>query len=431
MLAKYNLHVGNSVDEDGNVTPLSNPTGIQDETAIAYHWDFETEDYIYPFIGTIEFSSDSQKGTEYGFYEGSVVETYVNDYVKYLIEIGVTPINSRILTREEVIEFGFYEEYGDYYSDTAPEWVYSTSYWVEGYSTYAFGVDTAGVLWATSYSDNMNQGIRPVIEISVDDIEIPPSSAKMVSGDYDTVGSEVAIGDEHFYVISSTDTTVTMLSKYNLHVGNIATVGVSGVNYNVDGYKVDPLIMTSNNAYMLPLIDIDDSPTNPDDGPTLDGEPTIETIPIENPSGIQDASAKGITDDASYIGVDGFGSFYWNSSSGLDEKYGTTYPAYVYDANSSLYSYIENYKIFLQNYGIAIFDARLIAKEELLTLGCRDNSCMSAPSWVYSTSYWTGSANGRNIVIYVESGGSTGSYIASNNVYYGVRPVITISKSEF
>ena len=41
----------------------------------------------------------------------------------------------------------------------------------------------------------------------------------LVSGNIDEVGSEVAIGDEHFYVISSTDSTVTMLSKYNLYVG--------------------------------------------------------------------------------------------------------------------------------------------------------------------------------------------------------------------
>ena len=166
-----------------------------------------------------------------------------------------------------------------------------------------------------------------------------------------------------------------------------------------------------------------------------EAEQTIETIPIENPSGIQDASAKGITgDSASYIGVDRFSeSMYWTqyvSGSGrvLYEKYGTTYPAYVYDTNSSLYSYIENYKIFLQNYGIAISDARLISYEELLTLGCSPTSCMSAPSWVYSVSYWTGSAINITNVKFVESGGLYSGNLFDANGYYGVRPVITISK---
>ena len=47
----------------------------------------------------------------------------------------------------------------------------------------------------------------------------------LVSGNIDEVGSEVAIGDEHFYVISSTDSTVTMLSKYNLYVGGVYNRG--------------------------------------------------------------------------------------------------------------------------------------------------------------------------------------------------------------
>ena len=46
---------------------------------------------------------------------------------------------------------------------------------------------------------------------------------KVVSGDYDTVGSEICIDTECFYVISSDDTSVTMLSKYNLYVGNECT----------------------------------------------------------------------------------------------------------------------------------------------------------------------------------------------------------------
>ena len=278
--------------------------------------------------------------------------------------------------------------------------------------------------------DQINSGQTITIENISNDIEIKKKEpvAKLVSGKINEVGSEVCIKDECFYIISNDGSKVTMLAKYNLHVGYVATPVVSDVNYNVDDYKVNPLVMTSNNAYMMPLIAAPDDPAVPD------GKQTIETIPIENPSGIQDASAKGITgDSSSYIGVDKFSEkSYWTyyvdgSGKVLYEKYGTTYPAYVYDTNSNLYSYIENYKIFLQNYGIAISDARLISHEELLALGCSQSSCMSAPSWVYSTSYWTGSAYNIMYVKYIESGGDYLEETFDINGYYGVRPVIEMS----
>ena len=43
---------------------------------------------------------------------------------------------------------------------------------------------------------------------------------KVVSGDGTKTSDEVCIGDECFYVISSTEETVTMLARYNLYVGN-------------------------------------------------------------------------------------------------------------------------------------------------------------------------------------------------------------------
>lgn len=41
----------------------------------------------------------------------------------------------------------------------------------------------------------------------------------IISGNLETVGSEVAIGHEHFYIISGDEDSVTMLAKYNLYVG--------------------------------------------------------------------------------------------------------------------------------------------------------------------------------------------------------------------
>ena len=125
---------------------------------------------------------------------------------------------------------------------------------------------------------------------------------------------------------------------------------------------------------------------------------------------------------------------YWTDSKGnLLSKYGTSYPVNVFDSNSLFYEPLENYKTYLKNtLGKTSVDARLITYEDLISLGCtkKNNSCKSAPSWVYSNSYWTASANGNDSVWRVGSDG----YFAGNTFLFsglsGLRPVITISKSD-
>ena len=78
----------------------------------------------------------------------------------------------------------------------------------------------------------------------------------------------------------------------------------------------------------------------------------------------------------------------------------------------------------------------LLTYSQAENLGCSGSSttCSSAPSWVYSTSYWTGSASDADDVwgaVWLVS--SFGGFYYSNygyDNYYGVRPVITISTSE-
>ena len=117
---------------------------------------------------------------------------------------------------------------------------------------------------------------------------------------------------------------------------------------------------------------------------------------------------------------------YWSSTV-------SSYPAYVYDSNSTLYNYVENYKTYLSTLGVTPSEARLITKEELETLGCSssEKSCSGEPSWVYATSYWSGSASGPDRVWYVESDGDFHNFTCSNYTNFGVRPVITISKDYF
>ena len=110
-----------------------------------------------------------------------------------------------------------------------------------------------------------------------------------------------------------------------------------------------------------------------------------------------------------------------------------SYPAYVYDSNSTLYSYVENYKTYLSALGVTLLEARLITYNELVNLGCikDDKTCSSAPSWVYETSYWSGSADSSSNVWRVDSDGGFTSNHYSIGYYFGCRPVIVISKSFF
>jgi len=128
---------------------------------------------------------------------------------------------------------------------------------------------------------------------------------------------------------------------------------------------------------------------------------------------------------------------YWTDSErNLLSKYGTSYPANVFDSNSLLYAPTQNYKTYLKNtLGKASIDARLITYEEITGLGCDGDgspgsSCNSALSWVYSVNYWTMSAHRKGGVIAVSSSGTFIGDAFYNSGLYGLRPVITISKSE-
>ena len=158
MLAKYNLHVGNTVDEGFNVTPLVSPTGKQDIAAIGRNLDYDGTE-IHPWIGTITFSETSND------YSGSIVEGYVNSYNNYLITQGITPIEARLITYYELIALGCSDS-----CTTAPSWVYATSYWSSGapdLSSYVSAVVSNGDFFPDfDYSDNESFGCRPVITIS-------------------------------------------------------------------------------------------------------------------------------------------------------------------------------------------------------------------------------------------------------------------------
>ena len=196
-------------------------------------------------------------------------------------------------------------------------------------------------------------------------------AAKLVSadGDINVPGTIVSIGDQQFYTIGTEGDNVKLLSMFNLYVGNSVDE-----DWNV--------------------------------------------TPLASPTGKQDQNARGWVD-------------------GATEWYGTT----AFSNTNSTYAgsivegYVNAYKDILEGeeYGIDVVEARLITYDELTdsdTFACT-NYCFDKSPWLYSTSYWSGSANGTNFVWIVSSDGYFNSGYYSIDIDFGVRPVIIISKDYF
>ena len=213
--------------------------------------------------------------------------------------------------------------------------------------------------------------------------DTPNGSITIESGTGKNVGDEVSInlpsGKERFYILSYDETTkkAVALAKYNLKVGRIYT---SDSNYTE--------ISNTEEGYGLQNSEMIGRPGN-------GGYPIKGTITFSS-------------------------SKYWDNTY---TAFGNSLYPYVYDSNSNLYQYVENYKTKLGN---AVSKVRLAAYEEIQPYANKSNY-----PWIFETSYWLGSSAGPSsyVVWIVNARGSfTGDnyYIAHS---YGVRPVIEFTLS--
>ena len=360
-------------------------TGIQDSSMVAWKWGSKIWKGVIKYSNSSYWQANGVLKSEYGssypayvYDSNSNLYVHVENYKNYLSSIGASINKARIMTYEEAINFGC-QPSGN--CSSSYPWIYSTTYWIGS----AYNSDT---MWRISTNNLLDKdkdyydvarGIRPIIEIDTSDV-YDPTKPSIVSGDVYTVGSEICIRNECFYVVSNDGRSVNMLSKYNLYVGN---------------------------RY--------DSKNGP--------------VALSNPTGIQNINARGWNpeDVEPFIGVMGFAdSVYWSTV--------TTFPSYVYDNRSNLYSHIENYKNYLNNLNVlSVSNARLISREELLSVGCTtiEYGCSNAASWVRNTTYWTGSASSKSKMYIVDQKGRFGDNTDRGHNTLGVRPLIEVSLKEF
>ncbi len=196
------------------------------------------------------------------------------------------------------------------------------------------------------------------------------------------IGDEITVGTESFYVISNTNSEINALAKYNLKVGGI---------YN--GGSLESTISPSEEGY-----------------------------------GIQNEQMLG-----SISGGKKYGTVAFSNAYGWPYANNATINIKAYDGpvKDALYG-TNGYENYIQK-TIPTAQARLITKGELEVLGCSSTNkkCTSAPSWVYSTTYWTQSSDPSHNR-FVWSVDTNAKYATSNFNYdgsCGVRPVITIPLS--
>ena len=196
----------------------------------------------------------------------------------------------------------------------------------------------------------------------------------VVSGDGTQVGNEVCIKDECFYVISSTDTSVTMLSKYNLYVGS----------------ECASYLSSSCTPY----------------GTEATGRQEQTMIGYFSPG-----PGRGIT---AFSSATHQGEYYNSYNGSIVEEYVNTYGNYLTQI-------------------IDLIEIRLIKAAELETLGCdlENKNCDNSPSWLYSTKYWCEPYT-NDAMQYIWGFSSQGLNAYSRTATtMGVRPVIVISKDNF
>ena len=211
-----------------------------------------------------------------------------------------------------------------------------------------------------------------------------------------SVGDEIAVDTEHFYVVSSDKDKTVLLAKYNLLVG---------ANYSADATTVTKSFTQSDEGY-----------------------------------GMQNENAKGYTsENQPRTGTLCFaGTNYYSTQSGaLKEEYGKDYgDNNIYDPEKSItLNLVKDYGERLRELGLSIDKERLITIEDLRGLGCQYNestgsgSCKSISSeknFVNYNSYWTSTAGSSLGVIVVRDGNVWNNAYASTT-YNGLRPVIEIN----
>lgn len=166
LFAVHSLYVGGTNETNEWVAYGDKATGMQDSGMRG-----EIPIYYMRNYGVTPFSSDTQKGTNYSSYNGSIVEGYVNNY-KSLLEskFKVDILEARLLSEDDLINIFGCNFDSQTCSGTEYGWLYDKTIWTgvsyDAESIYYLFV--RGELEPLSYFSTSVAGVRPVVVISTE-----------------------------------------------------------------------------------------------------------------------------------------------------------------------------------------------------------------------------------------------------------------------
>ena len=166
LFAVHSLYVGGTNETGSWVAYGDEATGMQD-----FNMSGEIPLYYIDTYGVTAFSSDTQKGTNYSSYNGSIVESYVDNY-KTLLEskFDVDVVEARLLSEYDLINtFGCNFD-NQTCSGTEYGWLYDKTIWtgVPYDNEKIYYLYVRGELRPMVYYADEVAGVRPVIVISKD-----------------------------------------------------------------------------------------------------------------------------------------------------------------------------------------------------------------------------------------------------------------------
>lgn len=176
-IAQYNLYVGGQINDTSlNVTPLENPTGLQNP--LSRGGLYEKGNNVFPSIGVVPFTTEEKynrviegitenipKPNDYSI---STIKEYVDEYAYKLKDLNADVNTVRLITKEELEAAGC--DSSKYSCLAAPEYLYSTSYWTSWPDAeddnLVWDVNSRGYFVYNDVSYDGGLGVRPVIEVS-------------------------------------------------------------------------------------------------------------------------------------------------------------------------------------------------------------------------------------------------------------------------
>ncbi len=298
---------------------------------------------------------------------------------------------------------------------------------------------------------------------------------QIISGSGNEIGSELKCGTESFYVVSSTKDSISMLTKYNLYVGDIINnISVRRGEYSGTSSE-DFCLQVGIEAgydpyYVVPMFDENDNST-------LTSCRIYEKINYNKV--VQDSRAVGTFLENGKSKLPLYGIVYMNNLWGYEAMIEHNYLTNEYDNNGNLKlntthfeKYFNGYKSELQRQNINVQDVSFITLSKTLQLlkdiSGRNVEIDLEPStfenlnvyygkmnikdyignghkWIYSTTYWLGSGfygdpnntgfEGGNDY-YISNEGMLCAIGRGECTYLpypignGLRPLVTIAKSE-